>query len=815
MWSIYYSRFIKNIVETLMKYFLILLLPLLSYSQTPSLNDTIERTPKSLQSNEIATYGQQSRLLVKESQNLIDHKLELLEIRENLFKQDSTVFNTLVIIRDTLTNFNLDQLDKMEDRLNILKNKVDSWDMQIESWKIKTINYEKNIEYDIEVWSRTSDSIKKQELKWKDVEPSQLLIFNRVKDQVDINLNSIISMQLEMVTWKEELYNVENSLTVIKGELNETLDLISTKRAKSLDNIWIPEYEPIWKLNSEVKTHISKRNIKEIFLNKINSLKNYLSDNLEYMYIFIFSYLLILSWILFLNIKAKKLFSESSQIAEKGKFLLKHPLISSLIILSFSIFLLIDIPIELQYAMLLVLIFPFSFLIWELNTENRTKHIALFILFCLLFISLPIAAEQPKSLRYTLFIINVFTFSLLIYFQKQKELIKKENPNWLGTLNNLIVIFMFLSVIAFIANIIGSVQLSLILTRTIIGTFLTFTLIKEAVLLVESFIYLIIMGPLYNHSNILKDDSDLVLIKINKFMKIGGFLLWIYIVFDLLKIQQSFINTIIEFINTPLVVGELSISIGNILAFFLILQVSIWISKFIRYFLDKEVYPRTHLSEGVSSTFSLMIKYTITFVGFLFALFGAGIELSKVAVGIGALGVGVGFGLQNIVNNFVSGIILALERPIKIGDIVQVDDIEGVVENIGLRASQIKTWNGSDVLVPNGALISGKLTNRTFSDKLRRLEIELQLDKDTDIKKASKVFIDATKAIPEIMTSPEPYYNFVGIQNGKVIIMLYGWIEDYSNGIIIGTKFKTEVYDALKKEGIEISLPIFQIKETN
>ena len=805
----------KNAVSVKTILFLILLLPFYSFSQTTLLNDTIVDVPKSLRVNEIANYGQQSRLLINKTQKLIENKEELIKIKENLSKHDSLVFYSLNILRDTLTNFNLDQLDKMEDQMNLINSKVDPWTKQVGHWKKKTIDYKKNIEFDFETWSKTSDYIKVEEKGWIDADSSQILTFNRVKDQVNLNLNSILSIKTEMIGWNMELNNVENSLTVSKGELNEVFSLISSKRAYSLNNIWIPEYAPIWKQNTAYTTQEPESSLKQKLIFKIQTTKNYLSENLDFFYISIFCYLLILSWVLYLKIKTKKIFDKNSQIIEKGKFLLNHPLISSFIIFAFILFLFFDIPIELKYAMLIILITPFSKLIWDLNTENRTKHITLFILFSLLFVALPIAAESPKSLRYALLLINIFTFSLLFYFQKQKELINKENPYWLGTLDSLIIIFMFLSGIAFITNIIGSVQLSLILTRTIIGTFLTFTLIKEAVLLTESFIYLMLMGPLFKFSNILKDDSKLVLEFINKAMKIGGFLLWIYIVFDLLKIQQSFINTIIEFINSPLVVGELSISIGNILAFFIILQVSIWISKFIRYFLDKEVYPRTHISEGVSSTFSLMIKYTIMFVGFLFALFGAGIELSKVAVGIGALGVGVGFGLQNIVNNFVSGIILALERPIKIGDVVKVDDVEGVVENIGLRASQIRTWDGSDVLVPNGALISGKLTNRTFSDKLRRLDIELQLDKDTDIQKASNVILNTTRSIPEIMTSPEPFYNFIGIKNGKAVIMLYGWIDNYSNGVSIGTKFKIEIFEALKREGFKISFPILQIKETN
>jgi len=168
--------------------------------------------------------------------------------------------------------------------------------------------------------------------------------------------------------------------------------------------------------------------------------------------------------------------------------------------------------------------------------------------------------------------------------------------------------------------------------------------------------------------------------------------------------------------------------------------------------------------------------------------------------------------LQNIVNNFISGIILALERPIKIGDIVKVDEIEGVVQDIGLRASQIRTWQGADVLVPNGYLVSGNLTNWTFSDNRRRLDVEVRLPVGADITKASQVILKATASVPKIMKKPGPYLNFEGINEGTSVIRAYGWINNYNDGISTGTALKIAVYDELKKAGFEISIPKMDIQ---
>jgi len=788
------------------------MLPFIQIAQTEIQKDSVEVIPQAIEISEIANYSEETRNLIEETQELINNKSEVKAIYERLINLDSLMETKLVLLRDSLSYFTLDQIDKYEDRITVYNNSLDAWQERISAWKVQTIKNKKRIEFDAALWRLTSDSIISREKGLIDVDSNQLKTINRIKERIILNINNLDSIKSDLKLWDEDLNSIENSVTVTQGEFNEALSLLSIKKTKSINKIWIPEYSPIWKLGADKKSEIVSITFKEQYEEKKAIIKQFVSENNEIYYLLVFNFILIFSIILYLNIKAKKLFSANPSVLDKGNVVLKYPFWSSMIILSFAIFLFFDVPIELKYIVLMLLIIPFSILIWERKSENRIYDILFFISFCVLIVALPILSEYLIFLRYALLVINLVLLGLLIYLKSRKDLVQKENTYWLGTLPFLINVFIVISIIAFLTNIIGSVQLSLLLTRTTLGTLISFVIIKEAVLLVQSFLYLLLMGPLFSISNILKNDSDEVLSRINNVLKYIAYLFWFYIIFGLLKIRKSFISAILDFINTPLEIGELSISLGNVLAFFIIFQISIWISKFIRYFLDKEIYPRTKISLGTASTFSLLIKYSITFIGFLFALFAAGVELSKVAVGIGALGIGIGFGLKNIVNNFVSGIILAIERPLKIGDIVKVDDVEGVVKDIGLRASQIRTWDGSDVLVPNDSLISGKLTNRTFNDSTRRLEIELQLDMDIDAKLVMDLAINSAKTIPEIMKEPGPYGNYIGIVDGKSIIKVFAWVNDYSIGIQVGNDFKIAVYKALKDKGIEMSAPVIDVK---
>ena len=794
-----------------------LLFPMIAVSQTQILEDSIIKVPKVLAISEIPNYELKTRDLIDDINDLTKNKSQLKIIKENITAYDSLLKNKLLLLRDTVINLNLDKLDRIEDQITIYKNRTSPWTEEINNWKNKTNIVSERFNFDSQIWQITLDSIASAENRLLETDSTKAKILQQVKEKVNFEQNELSKIKEAFTSWNDQLNEVDLSLLSSLTMIKEAFSLISEKRNKSLDNIWIPEYDVIWKMNSDL--NITKNIIDpgQELNSKIDLIKRYIKSNTDFYYTLLFSFLFILGLILYIRLKSKQLYDSETQELIKDNMVVKFPVFSSFIILNFVVFIFMDIPAELESFILLLSIVPFSILLWKLDYENKFINISLFIVTCLVFIFLPALSEQPVKLRYALLILNIATISLLWFLQNKKELIAKENSYWLGTLPFLISLFIFLSGIALIANIIGSVQLSLILTKTIIGTIIVFMIIKESVVLLESFLYLFLMGPLYKYSNILKDDSKKVLMAIHKVLKIIAFSLWVYVILDLLKIRKTIFASFMNFINSPLKVGELSISLGNIIAFFLILQVSIWISQFIRYFLDKEVYPRTNLSTGVSNTFSLMIKYSLTFFGFLIALFGAGIEISKVAVGIGALGVGIGFGLQNIINNFVSGIILALERPIKIGDIVKVDDIEGEVKDIGLRASQIRTWDGSDVLVPNGYLISGKLTNYTFSDNKRRLNLEINLSATADIQKASKIILQAASKVPKVLNKPAPYLNFEGINDGRSVIVAYAWIKDYSNGISIGTDLKIAVYEALRKEGFEISLPVLdlQLKQSN
>ncbi len=801
---------IKGFLKVLIP--MLLLVPCLIHSQTSLPSDTVEVAPKALSPNELGIYSQRTIQLESSVRELMEQEEELEDIKVALTESDSLVTRQLQVLQDTLTSFSLDQLDKIESDEDLFDDRIQAWQNKSAEWRKATEGYRKEIIFYEEIWDLTADSLKTESSKIAVADTITRNTFERIESQIKKSISRLATLEDDFARWDNNLSLTESRLAITQSQLNEVYELIESKKQTFVNNIWIPEYPPIWKLKREDIFQDYEKNISDRIDALSSRIKRFNRNNTALYYRLLTGLIILMLVTFYLKRKGRQLFRDHPEVAVDYNLLLRHPLIGAIVIFIYGVLILVELPEQITYLLFILFILPMTYVLWKLKGDKRLGYGISFVVFALIFVYLSIFSEAVKQMRITLIVVNVICIYFLILVRKDEEVISRENPYWLGTLPALIPVFMFICGLAILADIIGSVQLSLVLTRAVIGTFLAYIVIKESVLLLESFIYLLAVGPLFRVSNIVKEDSEKLLNGINRYLRIGGYLFWIYFTLGLLKIRKELFERVMDFVNTPLEVGELSISLGDVLSFYIIIQISIWISRLIRYFLDKEVYPRTHLDKGVSSTISLMIRYTIAFLGFILALSAAGVNLNQVVVGISALGIGIGFGLQNIVNNFVSGIILALERPITLGDVVRVDGVEGVVQDIGLRASQIRTWDGADVLVPNGSLISGKLLNWTFTDRARRLNMEVLLPMDSDILEAVAIAQKAVNSVDVLSKKNPPAVNYEGNKDGLSVIRVYGWIDDINQFFSSGTAFRAAVYKALREEGYDISLPVLSIQ---
>jgi len=280
--------------------------------------------------------------------------------------------------------------------------------------------------------------------------------------------------------------------------------------------------------------------------------------------------------------------------------------------------------------------------------------------------------------------------------------------------------------------------------------------------------------------------------------------LWFINLFENLDVKDYLFETAGGFLNHPYMVGKETLTFGSLVIFVFVLWLSIIISRVIIYFYDFAEQQTTVTNDiKKTKTSILLIRLSVFAIGFITAITVSGIPLSEVTIVIGALGVGIGFGLQNIVNNLVSGVILAFEKPVQVGDIIEVGGQAGTITDIGIRASKIATGNGSEVIIPNGDLISQHVTNWTLTNKNRQIELIIGVAYGSDIAKVEEILKKIIRGRTDIMPVPQPNVFVHNFSDTSVDFRLLFWASDISKWVSLKSNVMIEIYNEFAKEGIK------------
>ena len=258
--------------------------------------------------------------------------------------------------------------------------------------------------------------------------------------------------------------------------------------------------------------------------------------------------------------------------------------------------------------------------------------------------------------------------------------------------------------------------------------------------------------------------------------------------------------------------GAFSLSLGDVIAFALTVWLAFLLSSFVRFVLEEDVFPRVHLAPGLPYALATLVRYAMVSLGFIVALLMLGVNLDRVTVLGGALGVGVGFGLQNIVNNFVSGLIVLFERPVRVGDAIQIGDVQGVVRRIGIRSSTVAGGEGAEVIVPNSMLVAQQVINWTPSVYRRRLDVQVNVAYGTAPEEVLKVLADVARAHPDVAVEPPPEALFLGFGDSALRFVLYSWTARLDRHGTVKSEVGVAVYAALRKAGMTIPLPQQEVR---
>ncbi len=262
------------------------------------------------------------------------------------------------------------------------------------------------------------------------------------------------------------------------------------------------------------------------------------------------------------------------------------------------------------------------------------------------------------------------------------------------------------------------------------------------------------------------------------------------------------------FLKTTLVtINQTPITPASLFVFTLIILAAIFVTRIFTRLVFDRILKKFHLEDGVRYTLRRLTEYTLHLVGVIVAFQFVGIDLSGLAVVFGLLSVGIGFGLQNVTANFVAGLVLLFERPIKIGDRVTVGDVEGDVEEISMRATRVRTLNNISIIVPNSQFTSSNIVNWSYGDLRVRLDIDVGVSYGSDLDLVLKSLREVALESPKVLKDPAPDVLLQEFGDSSWKMKLRLWIDNPKGHHQIRSDVNCAIVRKFREKGIEIPFP--------
>lgn len=269
-------------------------------------------------------------------------------------------------------------------------------------------------------------------------------------------------------------------------------------------------------------------------------------------------------------------------------------------------------------------------------------------------------------------------------------------------------------------------------------------------------------------------------------------------------VETGALGDVLTSVFTGIQIGGFSFSLTSVLLAIVLIFVGVIVTRSVQGWLENRYLPRTSLDTGLKASIRTGIGYVGIIISCMLGLSYLGLNLENIALVAGALSVGIGFGLQSIVSNFVSGLILLAERPFKAGDWIVVGDEQGIVKRINVRATEIQTFDRATVLVPNSEFISGAVKNRVHRDTLGRIDIPVGVGYDSDPEQVRAILLEVANDHPQTLSYPEPSAFFIEFGSNSLDFMLFAYLADVNNGYGVRSDIRFEIFKRFKAAGIEI-----------
>ena len=295
--------------------------------------------------------------------------------------------------------------------------------------------------------------------------------------------------------------------------------------------------------------------------------------------------------------------------------------------------------------------------------------------------------------------------------------------------------------------------------------------------------------------------------KLSSYKYVLVFIAWFVLLSRNTHAYQSMFGPLGEALKEPRSIGEFEFTYLSVFIFFFVIFLSGVLAKVVSFITSGANPSISNSGEKGPGSWLLLVRIAIISAGAVIAFIAAGIPMDRLAIIIGALSVGIGFGLQTLINNLVSGLIIAFEKPINVGDIVEISGSIGKMKSIGIRSSVISTWDGSDVIIPNGDLLSQHLVNWTMGNTKRRFEIPVSVAYGTNLEETKKMLHDLILQDDRIMKNPDPIVWVTTFNNSSIDFVLNFWVANFAIGFDVKSDLMLAIDKLFKENGIVIPFP--------
>ncbi len=764
---------------------------LVGQSQESVPEDSIQG-PKALPISEIPKLTEILNTTRQEVDQLVQRPEFVDEITAALPGVVTKVDSIYALYADTTLSYTYSQLDRAQAIWATYSKQTNDWNAQVAN-RIKTVEAEKQkVSTQQQVAILTLESTIEQEAP-REVVRSVRSVVNELNVEMS-KLQQVVNKQLR----------IQTSITPTIAKINSGRAFVAQRRDEMRNSLWQIGEEPLWRAEGDT-THLIALIGKE-YTDDVRVAYNYWMDDESFRFVVPIFFIILAVYLIFFRVGTKELMKDHKEEVLKVRLLIKYPIQSALFITFIFTMLALKPVSELNRVFSLLILIPTCYIFYTASSHYKREQVGIFV-GLMVYFQLHIPLETTFAGRIMTLVVTLALLAIAgdVIFRRRLVVFKPQFRPYLVLVAQIFTVLLFGSVIS---NIVGAMQLARLLTDGIMVSMLIAVIFYLTVFLMTDVVSAIMIKSPLAKSNIVKKHRSKLRKQAQRLFSVLGLLGWLNYTLEVFGIGEIVLGSIQSFVTYSVQVGTIAISMWDIIAFFLTLQVSFWISRFIRFILEEEVYVRTKTEDkGVTGTIALLIRYSVISLGVVLAFAAAGIEFDKLALLIGALGVGIGFGLQSIFSNLISGVILALERPMKIGDVIEVKSLMGTVQDIGFRASIVRSFDGADVIIPNGDFLSSEFINWTRSDSRRRLAVNVGVAYGTDPNLVLKLLRETADENDVVLKYPAPITRFLEMGESSLDFQLLYWIPDFDNSFSMGTQMTTQVYRKITEAGITIPFP--------